>query len=268
MIGVEFARQARRTRTHIWLGAVAALPAVLSAVLSLGVGPGEHMTGEEGYMGLATESGLNMAIVSIQHAAILFLPVAVAVFAGSAVAEEANWGTLRYLLVRPVSRDRFLLAKLTVVAALVLVAVAIVAIASVVGGLVAFGGGALQTPEGESIATVHALGRVALATAYIGWGMAGMVGIAFFVSVTSSAPMNAVAAGFGTVILSQVLDSFSALGDVRTVLPTHYWLAWEDLFLQPVPAGELVAGVAVQAAYLGVFVALAWWWFRRIDIVT
>lgn len=220
MIAVEFAWQGRRTRTYVWLGVVAALPVVLSAVLSLGVGPGEHMAGETGYIALATESGLNMAVVSLQHAAVLFLPVAVAVFAGSAVAEEANWGTLRYPLVRPVSRDRLLLGKLTVVAALVLVAVALVALASVVGGLIAFCGGALQTPEGELIATGSALGRMALATAYVGWGMASLIGIACFVSVTSSAPLNGAAAGFGTVILSQVLDLFSALGDVRIVLPT------------------------------------------------
>jgi ABC-2 type transport system permease protein len=109
---------------------------------------------------------------------------------------------------------------------------------------------------------------MAVAGAYIAWGMAAVVGIAFFVSVTSSAPLNAVAAGFGAVIVSQVLDSFAALGDVRAVLPTHYWLAWEDLFADPVATGDLIAGVVVQAAYLVVFVGLAWWWFRRADVLT
>ena len=61
MIAVELARQARRLRTYIWLGVVAALPLVLTAVLALGVGPGEHVP-DEGYMGLATSSGLNMAV--------------------------------------------------------------------------------------------------------------------------------------------------------------------------------------------------------------
>ena len=35
---------------------------------------------------------------------LLFLPVAVAVVAGDSVGGEANTGTLRYLLVRPVGR--------------------------------------------------------------------------------------------------------------------------------------------------------------------
>ena len=42
----------------------------------------------------------------------LFLPVAVAVVAGDAIAGEAQAGTLRYLLVRPVGRTRLLVAKL------------------------------------------------------------------------------------------------------------------------------------------------------------
>ena len=42
----------------------------------------------------------------------LFLPIAVAVAAGDAIAGEAQQGTLRYLLVRPVGRTRLLVAKL------------------------------------------------------------------------------------------------------------------------------------------------------------
>ena len=44
----------------------------------------------------------------------LFLPIAVAVIAGDSVAGEAQAGTLRYLLVRPVGRTRLLVAKLVV----------------------------------------------------------------------------------------------------------------------------------------------------------
>ena len=49
----------------------------------------------------------------------LFLPIAVAVIAGDAVAGEAQAGTLRYLLVRPVGRTRLLVAKLVAVLAFV-----------------------------------------------------------------------------------------------------------------------------------------------------
>ena len=48
----------------------------------------------------------------------LFLPVAVAVVAGDSIAGEASTGVLRYLLIRPVSRSRLLVAKLLAVVVL------------------------------------------------------------------------------------------------------------------------------------------------------
>ena len=49
----------------------------------------------------------------------LFLPIAVAITAGDAIAGEAQPGTLRYMLVRPVGRTRLLVAKLVAVMAFV-----------------------------------------------------------------------------------------------------------------------------------------------------
>jgi hypothetical protein len=53
----------------------------------------------------------------------VFLPVAVAVLAGDSIAGEANIGTLRYLLIRPVGRTRLLVAKLVALIAFVLFAI-------------------------------------------------------------------------------------------------------------------------------------------------
>ena len=69
----------------------------------------------------------------------LFLPVAVAVVAGDAIAGEASAGTLRYLLVRPVGRTRLLVAKLLAVLAFLLLAVAAVASTAYVVGTHLFG---------------------------------------------------------------------------------------------------------------------------------
>src|SRR5262249_50067584 len=95
----------------------------------------------------------------------------------------------------------------------------------------------------------------------------GVVSVAFFLSVVAEAPLPAVAAAFALVIVSQVLDSLTALGAVRNLLPTHYWGAWEDLFAGSVTVDDMVAGVLLQLLYAIVFLALAWWWFGRKDIL-
>jgi ABC-2 type transport system permease protein len=226
-------------------------------------GAGERVT----FLDLAPHSGLNMALVSLEHVALL-LPIVVAVFAGNAIAEEASWRTLGYLLVRPISRGRLLASKLTVVVALLLVAVLLMSLAAIVSGLVAFGWHPLDTPSGVTLSAGTALARILIATPYLAWSMAGVASVAFFLSVVADAPLPAVAAAFALVILSQVLDSLSALGAVRTVLPTHYWGAWEDLFAGSVTLDDMVAGALLQLSYAIVFLMLAWWWFRRKDILT
>ncbi|MCZ9344791.1 ABC transporter permease, partial [Streptomyces sp. TRM76130] len=56
-----------------------------------------------------------------------FLPMAVGVVAGDAIAGEASAGTLRYLLVAPAGRTRLLLTKYATVLAFCLAATLVVA---------------------------------------------------------------------------------------------------------------------------------------------
>ena len=67
-----------------------------------------------------------MPVIALSSTMKFFLPLAVAIFAGEAVAGEAGWGSLRYALAGSVSRSRYLFSKLVValmfsVAAVVLV---------------------------------------------------------------------------------------------------------------------------------------------------
>jgi len=262
MIRVEFEKQVSRLRTYVILGSMVAVAALMTLVFRVG-----SPSGGEGLVALGAHSGLNMALVVLAHT-VLILPVVVALLAGSAISEEAGWGTLSYLLLRPVSRRSLLASKLAVVVTLVLAATLVLSLAAVVAGIVAFGWHPLDTTDGTTISAGAALGRIALATPYIAWGMAGIMSVTFFLSVVTDAPLNAFAGGFGLVVVSQILDSFSAMGAVRNVLPTHYWRAWEGLFASPVSMDGMVRGFALQLPYVIVFLALAWWCFRRKDILT
>ena len=58
-----------------------------------------------------TDNGLFLVFTSLTVLLPFFLPLAVSVASGEAIAGEANIGTLRNLLVVPVSRTRLLLVK-------------------------------------------------------------------------------------------------------------------------------------------------------------
>ena len=123
----------------------------------------------------------------------VFLPVAVAVLAGDAVAGEATAGTLRYLLVRPVARTRLLVAKLVAIDR-----VHVPGGASwwrrwrSCAGAWLFGVKPLSSVSGS---TTHRRRTLALAHAvtigYVALSMLGLAAIALFASTLTDSPLAA-----------------------------------------------------------------------------
>ncbi len=106
----------------------------------------------------------------------IFLPVAVAVLAGDAVAGEAAQGTLRYLLIRPVGRTRLLVAKLISLIAFVLFAIVAVLITSFLTGITLFGTGG-QTQQIGLPADVTSLSGQAITPTGLVRAVAGHRGV-------------------------------------------------------------------------------------------
>ena len=148
----------------------------------------------------------NGSLYSIAALAIvlpLFLPAAVAVIAGDAIAGEAQSGTLRYLLIRPVGRTRLLVAKLVAVLTFVLVAVVLVSGIGYITGTALLGdqpltastavasvSGTELTPNQIAVRTVIAIGYVALS-------MLGVAAFALFLSTLTDSALSQASAPWG-----------------------------------------------------------------------
>ena len=138
VIAVELLKMLRRPRTWVTLALLNALPtlvAVLLAVTDIGPQPGEGPA----FLSAVLTDGTLFPLAALAIVLPLFMPVAVALYAGESVAGEAQAGTLRYVLVRPVGRTRLLVAKLVSIMAFVLLAVAVVAAVAYVVGVVLLG---------------------------------------------------------------------------------------------------------------------------------
>lgn len=268
----ELVRQLRRRRTWVALAGTAMVPIIIAVAIVVndgddggdGGGGGGDPTG---LFDLATASGLNFALVSVAAMSGFLVPVVVALFTGDAVSSEAGWGSLRYLLARPVPRSRLLGRKLAVGVLLGLVAVAIVPLSGMVAGTIAFGWGGVQTPFGV-LAVGDALGRIVAICAYTAWSTAWVAALAFWLSTTTDAPVGAVAGTIVAVIVVQILDAISALGSLRDWLPVHESIAWVGLLATPARTHDLARGVLLQVPYVVVFLGLAFWGFHRKDVLS
>ena len=268
MIGVELVKMLRRPRTWVIIGMLVALPtlvAVLLAVTDLAPRPG---TGPP-FLSAVLTDGTLFPLAALGVVLPLFLPIAVAVLGGDAIAGETQTGTLRYLLARPVGRTHLLLAKLTTVIAFVLIAVLVVAAVSYVEGRLLLGqapAGQTVSLSGSALTQQEIAARTALALGYVVVSMLGVAAVALFFSTLTTSAIGAALGTIGLLIASTVLLGLEAAGALHPYLPTRYWLAFVDLFRDPILWRDVVRGLVVQLSYLLVFTLAAWASFSSKDI--
>jgi ABC-2 type transport system permease protein len=268
MITVELIKMLRRPRTWLIIGMLIALPtlvAVLLAITDLGPRPG---TGPP-FLSAVLSDGTLFPLAALGVVLPLLLPIAVAVLGGDAIAGESQTGTLRYLLVRPVGRTQLLLAKLVTVVAFVLLAVLIVAAVSYAEGRLLLG----QAPatgtvslSGSTLTQQELAWRTALALGYVIISMLGVAAIALFFSTLTRSSIGAALGTVGILVASTVLLGLDAANTLHPFLPTRHWLAFVDLFRDPILWRDVTRGLLVQLGYLVVFTLAAWANFSTKDI--
>jgi ABC-2 type transport system permease protein len=273
VIAVELRKLALRPRTWISVAMLCALPAIVAgflAVTKVGPRPGDGPA----FLAAVLSNGQLYPAAALGIVLPVFLPIAVSVVAGEAVAGEAATGTLRYLLARPVGRTRLLLSKLVAVAAYTLAAVLAVALTGYVCGVAVLGtdtttiGTAPTTVSGTPLTQTQLMLRTGLMLGYIAFSMLGVASVALFGSTLTDSPLAAALGALGVLVGSTVLVGLDAAASVRDWLPTRYWLAWVDLFRDPIAWHDVSRGVAVQAVWTAVMLAAAWANFATRDVTS
>jgi len=267
MIVVELRKLLRRPRTWATIGVLNALPAivaVLLAVTNLAPRPGQGPA----FLSAVLTNGALFPLAALGIVLPLFLPIAVAVVAGDSVAGEAQAGTLRYLIARPAGRTRLMVAKLVAVLVFVLITVLTVAAVGYLLGTTMF---QAQPATGLSVSgttlTVHQLiGRTVLAIGYVTVSMCGVAAFALFFSTFTDSPLGATLGALAILVASTLLLTLDAAAPIAPYLPTRYWLAFVDLFRDPILWRDVLRGVALQGVYAGVLLMAAWANFATKDI--
>ncbi|MEU6132668.1 ABC transporter permease subunit [Saccharopolyspora sp. NPDC047091] len=265
-VRVELARQAGRRRTRLALGFLVLLPLLLLAAFEIGDDGSVPRTAD--LSGMATSGGLNFTAFAVSSSGGFLLVLVVALFFGDTVASEASWSSLRYLLAAPVPRGRLLRQKAVVAALLSLLGIALLPAMALAAGLFWYGTGELVTPSGSVLSFPVGLLTLVLAVLYLAVQLSWVAGLALWLSVSTDAPLGAVGGAVLVSILSQILDQISALGGLRSFLPTHYAYAWGDLLAEEVDWTGMANGACSSLVYAAVFVLLAHWSFRRKDITS
>ncbi|WP_246460725.1 ABC transporter permease [Streptomyces himalayensis] len=261
----------RRWRTLALLGVLAAVPVLVGIAVKIetsdggGMGPGGG-GGGPAFIAQITNNGLFLVFTSLAATLPFFLPMAIGVIAGDAIAGEANAGTLRYLLVAPAGRTRLLLTKYATTMAFCLVATLVVAVSALTVGALLFPLGELTTISGTRIGMGEGLLRALLIALVVAASLTGVAALGLFVSTLTNSGIAAMATTVGLLITVQILDQIPQLHAIQPYFFSHYWLSFADLMREPVYWDDLTRNLGLQAVYAAVFGSAAWARFTAKDV--
>ncbi|MFE9648153.1 ABC transporter permease [Streptomyces sp. NPDC006365] len=263
----ELVTTLRRWRTIALLGVLAAVPVLVGIAVKIETSDGGGGGGAgPAFVSQITNNGLFLVFTALAATLPFFLPMAIGVIAGDAIAGEANAGTLRYLLVAPAGRTRLLLTKYATTLAFCVVATLVVAVSALIVGSLLFPLGELTTISGTRISFGEGLGRAFLIALTVAASLIGIAALGLFVSTLTGSGIAAMATTVGLLITIQILDQIPQLHAIQPYFFSHYWLSFADLMRDPVYWDDLLRNLGLQGLYAAVFGTAAWARFTTKDI--
>jgi ABC-2 type transport system permease protein len=236
--------------------------------LAFQIGGSDTNQGGPALVDLATDGAGNFALFTEFAAVGFLLVVIVAMFCGDTVASEASWSSLRYLLALPVPRARLLRQKLVVALSLSFgVNLLLPVWAYLVGGAF-FGWAPARSPFGGSFSYHETIIRMLIVVVYACGQAVLVAALAFLLTVLTDAPLAAVGGATFLVVVSNILDSITALDPYRVLLPTHFQYSWLDALTPSISWDDMIRGTALMVIYSAVLFTAAWTRFAHKDITS
>ncbi len=255
-----------KKRTYIGFGIFLAAQLTIVLICRYNASARRHLTlaGEEFF------SSLTCAAVMILLLAITLLPLYLALVGGDLVAKEAEDGTLRMILARPISRVRLLLLKwlagvifsVTQVLALGGFALLLAAIWFPWDAMYVFVPGEIMSSfdpvEGwHRYASAHLLMTVKAAT---------IISLAFMFSCFNIKPAAATVLSLSYIFTDHILRNIPYFADLKYWFLTYHLNVWLLMFVQPIPWWRVCESLCILLGFNVTFLVIGITAFQVRDI--
>jgi ABC-2 type transport system permease protein len=212
----------------------------------------ERMLGRNGYVPEEFISALTVAVIMLMPQVILLMPLYATLVGGDMVAKEAEDGTLRMILSRPISRFRLLLVKW--ISGAIFSAVLVLTLGAVAlgfaklffpwGGLFVFAPGQAFSvlPAGEGFL------RFLASLCFMSVNAATMFSIAYMFSCANMKPAAATILALSYLFINVVMESIPFFDRFDAWFITHHFRCWLLVFQNPVPWAQFLQSEIILLA--------------------
>lgn len=213
----------------------------------------ERLLAGNGYLAQEYLSALTVALVMLIPQIMMLMPLYAALVGGDLVAKEAEDGTLRMILSRPISRFRLLLVKW-------LAGVIFAALLVLVLGGTALGFARLWFPwkgmfvfiPGNVFSVLspgEGLRLYAAAHLFMTLNACVVLGLGFMFSCFNMKPAAATILALSFMFINLVMEGIPFFEQYQEWLLTYYCRTWLQLFVQPIPWPRVTEALCVLVAF-------------------
>ena len=203
----------------------------------------ERMLTGNGYLATEFISVLTVSVVMLIPQIMLLMPLYATLVGGDLVAKEAEDGTLRMILSRPISRLRLLFVKWS--AGIIFAVVLVLAL-----GATALGFASLLFPwkgmfvfsPGQAFCVLSAhegLIRFIFSLLFMAVNASVMVSVAFMFSCFNMKPAAATILALSFLFVSMVMENIPFFDRYEDWFVTHHFKCWLLIFRAPVPWSQI-----------------------------
>jgi len=293
LLKIELFKIFKRPRTYIAFGAIAAIVFLIQVALKF---DGKsyvdllmsNLSGSFEFSDEFKNKLLNGYLICfvILNTLLIQMPLLVALIAGDSIAGEANMGTLRLSLTKPVSRTQYMLVKFAASVVYTLALLIWMAVLALFGSMLIFGTNDMVVLRSEGIEQMKdfdVLWRYVAAFGYAAVALTTVSALAFLLSVFAENSIGPIIATMSIVIVFTILSEMNIPIYDKTIKPylfTSHMVAWKGFFyvkadtegttingsIENLPA--VVRSLGILMAYIFLFFSTAVWVFRKKDILT
>jgi len=203
----------------------------------------------------------------------IHIPFLISLVAGDMVSGEATSGTIRFLLIRPPSRSRIIVAKYLTALFYTAGIVLFFAVLSILLGLILFGPGDLVVHHYGKFGIViipeaQIPFRMLLAFCAAIWSMTVVASLAFLFSTLAENSIGPIIGTMAVVIIFLVFSNLP-LDFFRNLSPylfTHYMNLWQRFLDQPIPWDSILRSAVILGVHNIFLFSMALVIYRRKDI--
>jgi len=214
----------------------------------------QRLLAGNGYLAEEYLSALTVALIMLIPQIMLLMPLYAALVGGDLVAKEAEDGTLRMILSRPISRFRLLLAKwvagVVFCTALVLVlggtALLFARIWFPWKGMFVFAPGTLFTVLSAS----EGLRLYVISHVFMTVNASVVLGLAFMFSCFNMKPAAATILALSYLFINLVMEGIPFFNRYEAFFLPHHFRSWLLVYAEPIPWDRIGSSLCVLLAFL------------------